>query len=669
MTRYTGAEALQFVLDTSDEESTFSSEEERDYSDDDRLYFEERLDPAVDRISDENVAKRAKTNIQTSNKESTLSWKTETDIDMVPQTLRFLPARELGPQLSSADTHTPQTLFKMFFSENAVSTLCHNTNAQAAGAIAKGRKFKWTDVSISEMYRYIGLVFYMAMVKVSSIKDYWRQDSLFSLPFPATIMARERYRTISWNVHMSHPDADKENDRKRGTPEHDRLFRVKPLMETIRHACKSIYHPRRNLAVDERMVACKAHTGMTQYMKAKPTRWGFKLFVLADSSNGYTLDFSVYTGKNNFPTGHGLSYDAVTSLLDCKVLGSGYHVYMDNFYTSPKLLKDLFAMKFGACGTYRDNRKDCPRDTTNSLSKKSARGSIRWIRDGPLVFVKWMDTREVSVCSTIQSAYTGETVQRRVKTQDTWRTMTFPCPAPVTAYNKHMGGVDLSDQLLQYYTAQHKTMKWYRKIFLHFLDIAATNAFLIHKELSGNMTHKQFMEQLIAELCGVSQKVAPTQTSSDHVPVPGVELISDAKNICTVGRKICVLCKGQLVLHSSKPNQTHLNKLIKVFKIRLLESYTQKSQDSVQAQNLEEESVLSCVPVIVTVRNMRNAAAMDVDVSVWLHLQKSQDSVQAQNLEEESVLSCVPVIVTVRNMRNAAAMDVDVSVWKKSAKI
>ncbi|CAM4451736.1 unnamed protein product [Leuciscus chuanchicus] len=639
MTRYTSEEALQLVLD-SDEEFTFSSEEEED-SDNERLYFEERLDPGVD-ISDENaaspssatrrarsntverqkendvgcslspltathtkrarsntdrnqkenvvaslspspatrtgrsrdrcrsvlrttenykgdgdhqtpVAKRAKTNIQTSNKQSTLSWKTETDIDMVPQTLRFLPAREPGPQLSPADAHTPLSLFKMFFSENAVSTLCHNTNAQAAGAIAKGRKYKWTDISISEMYRYIGLLFYMAMVKMSSISDYWRQDSLFSLPFPATIMSRDRYRTISWNVHMSHPDADKENDRKRGTPEHDRLFRVKPLMDTIRHVCKAIYHPKINLAVDERMVACKAHTGMTQYMKAKPTRWGFKLFVLADSSNGYTLDFSVYTGKNNFPSGHGLSHDAVTSLLDCKVLGSGYHVYMDNFYTSPKLLKDLFAMKFGACGTYRDNRKDCPRDATNSLSKKSARGSIRWIRDGPLVFVKWMDTREVSVCSTIQSAYTGDTAQRRVKTQDAWRTKTFPCPAPVIAYNKHMGGVDLSDQLLQYYTAQHKTMKWYRKIFLHFLDIAATNAFLIHKELCGNMTHKQFMEQLIAELCGVSQKVAPKQTSSDHVPVPGAELGSDAKNICTVGRKICVLCKGQLGKRQDTP--------------------------------------------------------------------------------------------------------------------
>ncbi|ROJ57634.1 PiggyBac transposable element-derived protein 4 [Anabarilius grahami] len=156
--------------------------------------------------------------------------------------------------------------------------------------------------------------------------------------------------------------------------------------------------------------------------------------------------------------------------------------------------------------------------------------------DGPLVFVKWMDTREVSVCSTIHSAHSGDSVQRRVKSQGT-------CPAPVTAYNKHMGGVDLSDQLIQYYTTQHKTMKWYRKIFLHFLDIAATNSFILHKELHGNMSHKEFMEQLVTELCGVSQKAAPKRTSSDHVPVPGAELTSDGRNVATVGRRSCVHCK------------------------------------------------------------------------------------------------------------------------------
>ena len=156
---------------------------------------------------------------------------------------------------------------------------------------------------------------------------------------------------------MSDPDEDRVNDAKRGTSAHDRLFRLKPLMDTIRNACKAFYQPRRNIAVDERMVASP--------------KCGFKLFVLADSSNGYTLDISVYNGNNNFLTGQGLSYDSVMSLIDKRYLGSGYHVYMDDFYTSPKLFRDLFAAKFGACGAYKDVRRGCPRSAVNALNKMS----------------------------------------------------------------------------------------------------------------------------------------------------------------------------------------------------------------------------------------------------------------------------------------------------------
>ncbi|KAK7172077.1 hypothetical protein R3I93_004391 [Phoxinus phoxinus] len=46
-----------------------------------------------------------------------------------------------------------------------------------------------------------------------------------------------------------------------------------------------------------------------------------------------------------------------------------------------------------------------------------------------------------------------------------------------------------------------------------------------------------------------------------------------------------------------------------------------QSQESVQAHNQKQESVPSCVPMTVTVRTMRNAAAMDVNVSVWIHIQ------------------------------------------------
>lgn len=316
----------------------------------------------------------------------------------------------------------------------------------------------------------------MAVLKLPQVSQYWKKESFFSVMSPAFVLARNTFQAISSNLHMSDPEKDAQNDKEKGTPNYDPLHRLKPLHDHMKNMCKALYHPRQNIAIDERMVATKAKLGMRQYMKNKPTKYGIKLFVLADSCNGYTVAFNVYTGRSHFSTGQGLSFNSVMSLIDTKFLGSGYHLYCDNFYTSPKLFKELLLLKVRACGTYRDNRKETPSTKVNAMTKKSSRGTIRWIRDGPLLFIKWMDTREVSVCSTIHTAYAGETVQRHVKGRDgQWQTQRFPSPTPVTEYNKHMGGVDLSDQLIQYYSVHHRTTRWYKVLFQHFLDIAATN--------------------------------------------------------------------------------------------------------------------------------------------------------------------------------------------------
>ncbi|KAJ8367236.1 hypothetical protein AAFF_G00323820 [Aldrovandia affinis] len=579
MATFSAQDCLQSLME-SDEDNNSSCPDTDEELEEERQHYELRIDPAEDLTDDDDddAEHKAPTPPQvatekpcrTRRKSGTRApllvspkkpgrihtpasqasrhppWKTETAPDEAPPVSRFQPARPPGVQLNSAENHTPLDLFKLYVTRDAVNTLCENTNKQAAKAQAKGSKYTWTDVGVEEFYRYIGLLFYMAMVKLHDIRDYWRQNSIFSCPFPATIISRDRYRAISWNVHMSDPDKDQENDRRRGTPQYDKLFRLRPFMDTVQHACKTFFHPRRNISVDERMVAWKANSGMTQYIKAKPIKWGFKLFVLCDSSTGYTVNFSVYPGKNYFQIGQG--YDTVMSLVNRDYLGSGYHVYMDNFYTSPKLFRDLLALNIGACGTYRDHRKDCPRTESNALTQKSPRGSIRWIRDGPLVFVKWVDTKVVAVCSTIHAAFAGDTAERRVKQDGVWISKDLPCPSPIIHYNKHMGGVDLSDQLIQYYTAQHKTMKWYRKLFLHFLDIAAINAYLLHKELSSlgqreAMTHKAFQEALTAQLCGVSQKVPRKRATYDHVPVPTGKQTVDVGKRATLGRKKCVLCK------------------------------------------------------------------------------------------------------------------------------
>uniref|UniRef100_A0A672IWT9 PiggyBac transposable element-derived protein domain-containing protein n=1 Tax=Salarias fasciatus TaxID=181472 RepID=A0A672IWT9_SALFA len=462
-----------------------------------------------------------------------VSRETCVDEDTAPPPKRFVPKRDPGPQLDMMSNYTPLDLFSLFIDRTAFSHLCSNINKQAAKNIAKGKKYPWTMLEETEFHHFLGLVFYFCLVKLKHIIDYWRRDTFFSIPFPPTVMTRDRYRTISWNIHMSDPDTDVENDRKRGTEEHDKLFRLRPLLDTLTAACKSHYHPKQNLSTDERMGSTKAHTGMTRYMKNKPTKWGFKLFVLADSSNGYTVDFKIYTGKCKFTRGRGLSYDTVMSLMDQNYLGGGYNLYVDSFYTSPCLFKDLLKINVGACGTYRD---------------QEGMGTIRWIRDGPIVFVKWMDTREVSVCSTIHPAYTGDKVSRRTKDQaGRWGTKHTPRPNPIIDYNKHMGGVDLSDQLVQYYTAHRKTMRWYRTLFYHFLDIAGTNAFILHQEISEKrgqkvLTHKQFIEELTAQLLGTPIKSPPAPAPAEHLPV-AISNQEDPDRRASYGRRSCAYCR------------------------------------------------------------------------------------------------------------------------------
>lgn len=110
-------------------------------------------------------------------------------------------------------------------------------------------------------------------------------------------------------------------ERKKGTPGHDKLFRVRPLYDDFLSACQAYHQPRRELAVHERMVATKAKTGMTQYMKDKPAKWWMKLFVLAESSGGYTIRFKLYTGKMVTASEHRLSYDVVMNRIQPACLG------------------------------------------------------------------------------------------------------------------------------------------------------------------------------------------------------------------------------------------------------------------------------------------------------------------------------------------------------------
>ncbi|XP_056098651.1 uncharacterized protein LOC130077440 [Rhinichthys klamathensis goyatoka] len=155
----------------------------------------------------------------------TPSWNSESQPDIPPVPKRFVPTRKPGHQLSPTSIYTPLDLFKLFVSDSAATTLCNNTNTNAAKNIASGKKYSWKNFTVEEFFKYLGLTFFFALVRLTNIRDYWRTNTIFSQQFPHSVMARDRYQVISWNIHMSDPDEDVHNDRKRGTPVYEAPFR------------------------------------------------------------------------------------------------------------------------------------------------------------------------------------------------------------------------------------------------------------------------------------------------------------------------------------------------------------------------------------------------------------------------------------------------------------
>ena len=89
------------------------------------------------------------------------------------------------------------------------------------------------------------------------------------------------------------------------------------------------------------MIPLKGRLSFKQYMKAKPTKWGIKVFVLSDATNGYIYRLQIYTGKDmESETNTGLCSRVVLDLMS-GLEADGFHLITDNYYTSPQLTNPI----------------------------------------------------------------------------------------------------------------------------------------------------------------------------------------------------------------------------------------------------------------------------------------------------------------------------------------
>lgn len=57
-------------------------------------------------------------------------------------------------------------------------------------------------------------------------------------------------------------------------------------------------------------------------------------------------------------------------------------------------------------------------------------------------------------------------------------------PKHISEYNFNMSGINRCDQMISYYSSPRNTVRWYKKVLFHLLDISLWNAFFLYKKLS-----------------------------------------------------------------------------------------------------------------------------------------------------------------------------------------
>ena len=67
----------------------------------------------------------------------------------------------------------------------------------------------------------------------------------------------------------------------------------------------------------------------------------------------------------------------------------------------------------------------------------------------------------------------------------------------IVDYNHHMGGVDCTDQLLK---VARKSMKWYKKLAMHLIQLSLLNSFLLYKKDDARKPLLDFQQSVIASL-------------------------------------------------------------------------------------------------------------------------------------------------------------------------
>lgn len=463
--------------------------------------------------------------------------------DEDPINIPFLA--NVGINIDLEENSKPIDFFHILFSNEMIDIIVRETNRRAQEKLENSRtrtKTKklnnWKDLTNCELKKFLGLCTLRGNVQFPTLSSSWSRKSIYYHPVFGRTMSRNRFEAILQNLRfVDHATIDS----------NDRLYKVRPIIEQLRENIKKTIIPERNLSLDESMIPWRGRLAFRQYIQNKSHKYGIKVYVLT-THDGFVLNFVIYTGKGTLVTNESTHTEQVVKELMKDYVEKGYWLFMDNFYNSVKLAEDLIKHKTYITGTLRENRKGNPKALFKTKLRK---GEAVFKRKGPVLVTCWKDKRCVRMISTGHKHSMVEVQTRRGNKLK---------PQCVIDYNKNMSGIDRSDQMMAYYSSPRKTIRWYRKIFFHLIDISIWNAYYLYRKTKDDKCRLlSFRENIITSLIGGDSVIdwkEPAQNTNAMVqhylePIPNTETNKNVMRRCKnctknsirkQSRYLCPLC-------------------------------------------------------------------------------------------------------------------------------
>lgn len=322
---------------------------------------------------------------------------------------------------------------------------------------------RWKPVTLIELKKFFSIIIHMTLVQKESIDFYWSTTSILQTSFAAKMMSRDRFRAIYSCLHLN----DNNHYITRGCENYDAFFKLRPYFDELCRLCEAHYIPDENLTIDEVTSGFRSRIDFKVYNKDKPIKYGMKMFMLCDAETGYALRMIPYTGDPN------TVQEFVMRLME-PYLGKWHTVYMDRYFTIPTVFDLLWDQNTRAVGTVIQNWPGLPQEWRHQTLQVN---EMAFCHRGNLTACKWKDKRYVFMLSTKHGASWSE-----VKVKSRGGCIMKLKPDCILDHNVNKVGVDLSDQYVYQYTPTRKSMKWWKKMFFHFVARSMVNSYIIYNK-------------------------------------------------------------------------------------------------------------------------------------------------------------------------------------------